>query len=139
MSSTLHATVRVGDRLPELRLPPVDRTLLAVFAGASGDHVPLHLDIDVARRAGMPDVFAHGMLGMAWVGRLITQWMPQSTLRAFNVRFMAITHLGNEPHLTGKVAEIFEHNGERLARLEVQMANQYGQTKILGEAVVSLS
>jgi hypothetical protein len=42
--------------------------MLAVFAGASGDHVPLHIDIDFARRAGMPDVFAHGMLGMAWLG-----------------------------------------------------------------------
>ncbi len=45
---------------------PVDRTTLALFAGASGDHNPIHIDIDFARRAGMPDVFAHGML--AWPG-----------------------------------------------------------------------
>ena len=131
--------VRVGDLLPELRLPPVDRATLALFAGASGDHVPLHIDTDFARRAGMPDVFAHGMLGMAWLGRLITQWMPQSALRSYNVRFRAITHLGNEPHLSGKVAEIFEQDGEQLARVEVLMANQYGDIKILGEAIVALA
>ena len=58
-------SVQVGDALPPLQLPPVDRTTLALFAGASGDHNPIHIDIDVARRAGMPDVFAQGMLGMA--------------------------------------------------------------------------
>ena len=45
---------------------------LALFAGASGDHNPIHIDIDFARKAGMPDVFAHGMLSMAWLGRLLT-------------------------------------------------------------------
>jgi len=132
------STVKPGDFLPELRLPPVDRTLLALFAGASGDHVPLHIDTDFARRAGMPDVFAHGMLGMAWIARLITQWAPQCALRSYSVRFRAITHLGNEPHLSGKVAEVFVLNGERRARVEVQMANQYGEIKIQGEAIVAL-
>ncbi len=139
MTNPANISAQVGDRLPELRLPPVDRTVLALFAGASGDHVPLHIDTDFARKAGMPDVFAHGMLGMAWVSRLLTNWAPQSALRSFSVRFMAITHLGNEPVLSGKVTEILEQGGERRARVEVQMANQYGQVKILGEALVALA
>jgi acyl dehydratase len=139
MPSMTYKTANVGDLLPELRLPPVDRAMLALFAGASGDHVPLHIDTDFARRAGMPDVFAHGMLGMAWLGRLITDWAPQSSLRSFNVRFLAITHLGNAPVLTGKVIDVFEQDGERHAKLEVQMANQFGQTKILGDAVIALA
>ncbi len=129
--------VQLGDVLPEMRLPPVSRAMLALYAGASGDHVPLHIDTDFARAAGMPDVFAQGMLGMAWLNRLLTNWAPQSALRSYNVRFMAITHLGNAPVLSGKVIELFEHEGERRARLEVQMSNQYGQVKILGEAVVA--
>lgn len=139
MTSAENKNVQVGDVLPELRLPPVDRTMLALFAGASGDHVPLHIDQDFARKAGMPDVFAHGMLGMAWVGRLITNWAPQRALRSFNVRFMAITHLGNAPVLSGKVVDLIDRDGERCAKLEVQMANQYGQIKILGEAIVALA
>jgi acyl dehydratase len=139
MTSAENNNVQIGDVLPELRLPPVDRTMLALFAGASGDHVPLHIDQDFARKAGMPDVFAHGMLGMAWVGRLITNWAPQRALRSFNVRFMAITHLGNAPVLSGKVVDLIDRDGERCAKLEVQMANQYGQVKILGEAIVALA
>ncbi|MGD9549587.1 MAG: MaoC/PaaZ C-terminal domain-containing protein, partial [Burkholderiaceae bacterium] len=54
--------LQVGDEMPVLELPPITRTTLALFAGASGDHNPIHIDIDFARKAGMPDVFAHGML-----------------------------------------------------------------------------
>jgi acyl dehydratase len=41
---------------------PLTRAMLALFAGASGDHNPVHIDIDAARAAGLPDVIGHGML-----------------------------------------------------------------------------
>ena len=132
------ASVRAGDVLPELVLPAIDRALLCRFAGASGDLNPIHIDIDSARRAGMPDVLAHGMLGMAWLGRLLTEWRPQSRLRSFSVRFMALTHLGNQPVLRGQVVELLEVDGRPLARVAVEMLNQYGQLKIQGEALVAL-
>ena len=131
-------TVQVGDALPALQLPPVTRTTLALFAGASGDHNPIHIDIDVARRAGMPDVFAQGMLGMAWVGRVVTAWAPQSRLRRFDARFQGITHLGNAIRCSGRVVEKLEQGGERCVRIELQSANQFGQAKIAGEALVAL-
>lgn len=138
MNILTYDTVQVGDELPALQLPPVDRTVLALFAGASGDHIPLHIDTDVARKAGMPDVFAHGMLGMAWLGRLLTGWAPQSRLRRFDVRFQGITHLGNAMRCSGHVVEKIEHGGERCMRIELHSANQFGQTKIVGEALVAL-
>ncbi|WP_420464893.1 MaoC/PaaZ C-terminal domain-containing protein [Panacagrimonas sp.] len=131
-------SVNVGDALPELQLPAIDRATLALFAGASGDHNPIHIDLDFARRAGMADVFAHGMLGMAWLGRLLTGWRPQAQLRRFDVRFGAITHLGNAPVLSGKVLEVLEQDGETCARVQVEMRNQFGLSKIQGEALVAL-
>ena len=78
MAAPRFEDVRVGDVLPPLVLPPLDRATLALFAGASGDHNPIHIDIDVARRAGLPDVIGHGMLSMAWLGRLVTDWASQA-------------------------------------------------------------
>jgi acyl dehydratase len=138
MTAPTYDSVQVGDQLPELALPPVDRTTLALFAGASGDHNPAHIDIDVARASGMPDVFAQGMLGMAWLGRLLTGWAPQHQLRKFDVRFSGITHLGNAVRCTGQVAEKLIHNGERCVRVEVSSANQFGQVKIVGTALFAL-
>jgi len=137
--NTNQTSVRVGDVLPEMRLPAVDRKTLAIFAGASGDLNPIHIDIDFARRAGMPDVFAHGMLGMAWLGRLLTQWRPQSCLRRFDVRFIGITHLGNQPVLAGRVVEMLWQGEDQLARVQIEMRNQHGELKIQGEALVALS
>ncbi|WP_428313047.1 MaoC family dehydratase [Hydrocarboniphaga sp.] len=132
-------SLSVGDELPPLQLPPVDRTTLALFAGASGDHNPIHIDLDFARRAGMSDVFAQGMLGMAWVGRLLTAWAPQSQLRRFDVRFQGITYLGNAMQCSGRIVEKLEHGGERCVRIELHSANQFGQTKIVGDALVALA
>ena len=138
MTAPTYDSVQVGDVLPTLQLPPVTRTTLALFGGASGDHNPIHIDTDFARRSGMPDVFAQGMLGMAWLGRVLTAWAPQSQLRRFDARFQGITHLGNAMRCSGRVVEKLEHNGEHCVRVELQSANQFGQTKIFGEALVAL-
>lgn len=136
MSQPDFKTVQVGGILPPLTPPPIDRTTLALFAGASGDHNPMHFDIDFARKGGMPDVFAHGMLSTAWLGRLLTNWVPQPAIRSLDVRFAAITHVGERITCTGKVAEKFETDGKRFVRLQVATANQDGMTKLAGEALV---
>jgi len=131
-------TINVGDTLPALVLPPINRTTLGLFAGASGDHNAIHIDTDYARKAGMPDVFAHGMLSMAYLGRLLTQWVDQRQLREFGVRFLGITHLGHQITCTGTVVERFESDGEQRIKVEVRTTNQYGDTKIVGDAVIAL-
>nr|WP_043422619.1 MaoC family dehydratase [Cupriavidus basilensis] len=138
MSNLSFDTIQIGDTLPPLTLEPINRTTLALFAGASNDHNAIHIDIDFARRAGMPDVFAHGMLSMAYLGRLLTLWVDQRQLRQFGVRFVGITHLGHRITCSGRVVEKLEANGEKRIKLEIRTANQYGETKILGDAVVAL-
>jgi len=131
-------TARVGDRLPEHIQGPITRTTLALFAGASHDHVRLHIDSDYARDAGMDDVFAHGMLTMAWLAQAVTRWAPQERLRRWNVRFTAITPLHATVHCRGEVVEIFEEGGERLARLKIGAWTDKELQTLDGEAVVAL-
>jgi acyl dehydratase len=126
-----------GDTLSPLELPPITRLALALYCGASGDHNPIHVDTDFATSAGMPDVFAHGMLSAAWLGRLLTNWVPQSAIRSLDVRFAALTHVGERIRCTGKIAEKFEHEGRRCVRLHIATANQDGITKLSGEALIA--
>jgi len=130
-------SLNTGDMLPPLELPPITRLALALYCGASGDHNPIHVDSDFAHAAGMTDVFAHGMLSAAWLGRLLTNWVPQSAIRSLDVRFVAITHVGERITCTGKVAEKFEQGGKRCVRLQLATANQDGMTKLAGEALVA--
>lgn len=128
--------IAVGDELPSFTTEPVNRTTLALYCGASGDHNPIHVDIDFAKKAGMPDVLAHGMLSMAYLGRLLTNWVPQERLRGFSVRFAAITHLGDAITCSGRVLEKDEAAGT--VRVEITTRNQAGEIKLSGEAVVAL-
>ena len=48
----------------------------ALFAGASWDHNPIHIDTDFARASGHPDVFAHGMLVMGYLGQALSDVVP---------------------------------------------------------------
>lgn len=135
MSMPTFAEINVGDALPPLTTKKITRTTLALFAGASGDHNPIHIDIDFAKRAGMPDVFAHGMLNMAYLGRLLTGWVPQSALREFTTRFVAITQVHAVITCTGKVVEKRDGN---LVALEIEASDQNGKVKLAGTALIEL-
>jgi acyl dehydratase len=130
--------IQVGTEIPALQLPPVSRYTLALYAGASGDHNPIHIDSDFAKSAGMPDVFAHGMLSMAYLGRMLTSWQPQAQLRKFGNRFAAITQLQDVITCSGKVVELIEQNGETLARCEIQAVKADGEQTLVGEALVAV-
>ena len=131
--------VKVGDKLPPLALPAINRTTLALYCGASGDHNPIHIDIDFARKARMPDVFAHGMLSAAYLGRLLTSWVPPAALRNVAIRFTGITHLGHQPTCTGEIVEKLEVNSEKCVRVALKCTNQYGEDKLVGEAMLALA
>lgn len=136
MSTTLtYAQAQIGDSLPVLRTKPISRTTLALFAGASGDHNPIHIDIDFAKAAGMPDVFAHGMLGMAYLGRLLTGWVGQSQLRAFTTRFVAITQIHAELTCTGTITD---KRADNLVIVEIAATDQNGKVTLTGSATIEL-
>jgi len=134
-----YADINVGDEPIRLETDPISRTTLALYCGASGDHNPMHIDIDYAKAAGEKDVFAHGMLVMAYLGRSVTSWVPQTALRSFNTRFTAITRVGEKIICTGKVVEKKEVDGEKRVKVELLATNEKGESKAAGEAVVALS
>lgn len=130
--------LKAGDALPAFTTPPVTRLTLALYCGASGDHNPMHVDSDYAKAGGAPDVFAHGMLSMGYLGRLLTNWVPQAQIREYGVRFVAITQVGDAITCSGTVTALMEVNGERRARLSLQTTNQHGQVKLTGDATIAL-
>jgi acyl dehydratase len=129
--------VKVGDALPPLVLPAISRHQLALYCGGSGDHNPIHVDIDFAKKFGFKDVFAHGMLSMAFLGRLVTSWAPQKQIRGLGTRFTSITWVGDVITVSGKVTGKREVGGEKLIDLEVKCTNQNGQDTLQGTATVA--
>jgi len=135
---TLAETVSVGTELPPLKIAPISRQTLALFAGASGDHNPMHIDLDAAKSVGLTDVFAHGMLSMAYLGRLLTNWVPQERIRSYRVRFAAITPVHAEPTCTGRVTQIDDVDGERRATVQLTVTLEDGTTTLTGDAIIAI-
>lgn len=138
MSELNYDNLQVGEEISSFTTPAISRTTLALFAGASGDHNPMHIDIDFAKKFGMDDVFAQGMLSMAYLGRMLTNVVPQTAIRQYGVRFGSITNLRDRITCSGKVVEKYEKGGEKLVKLEVTAVDQDGDVKLSGQAVVAL-
>jgi acyl dehydratase len=128
----------VGELVLNKTFPRISRTTLALYAGASGDHNPMHIDSDFVKKAGFPDVFAQGMLVMAYLGQAVTDAMRPDRLRSFSTRFVAITQLGAKITCEGRVAELLEANGESRVRLSLTAKDENGDVKLSGEAIVAL-
>src|SRR5690606_25580422 len=125
-----------GAELPTRTLPPITRTALALYAGGSGDHNPLHIDLDFARNvAKMDDVIGHGMLSMALISRYLTELVPQRALRAYGVRFTGMSKVGDRLECAGRVTKVFEKDGESCAEVELIAKHTGGATLARGTAV----
>jgi hypothetical protein len=78
------------------------------------------------------------MLLMAYLGRLLTNWVPQDRIRSYRVRFAAITPVHGEPTCTGRVTHIEDVDGERRASVELAVTLADGTTTLTGDAVVAV-
>lgn len=79
----MSAQNRAGLRL---LTPPVTRTQIVRFAGASGDFNPMHHDDEFARAAGQPSVFAMGQLTTAIVASAVSDWFGAERIAGYGVR-----------------------------------------------------
>jgi len=131
--------IAIGEQLPSLTKPPITRTTLAYFCGASNDHNPVHVDSDFARAAGADDVFVHGMLNMAYMGQLLTGWVPQTAIISFGVKFGAIVYVGDTITCHGEVIDKAENDGVYTLKLKLRAVDQNGESKLTGDAQIRVS
>ena len=137
MTATIEAAGR-GTELAKDTYPPITRYTLAMYAAASADNNPIHLDSDLAKSAGLPDVFAHGMLVMGYLGRTLKKAAGDRKIVTFSTRFLAITWVGNEITCTATVTGQEDTPAGRVAKLDLLAVDQTGEIKLKGEATVAL-
>ena len=130
--------VRIGDEIPSLTLKPISRSMLALYASASGDHNPIHIDIDFAKKNGLSDIIAHGMLVMSFLAQAITNIFPQNSIKKFDAKFIAVTNINDILTCEGKVIDIeFKDSLKRLF-LKLLVIDESGEKKLSGSATIEL-
>lgn len=92
-----------------------DAATLAKYAEASGDHNPIHLDREAARRAGFDDCVVHGMLIMGWAANVAAEIAGGAeNLRKLKMRFKSPLYVGVRATVT---AEVVDAAGEQVKLL----------------------
>ena len=132
-----YSIAEIGDQLPSLTLGPIGQADLVLYANASGDQNPIHIDQDFAKKSGLPDVIAHGMLIMSYLGRLLTNAVPQSQIKNFSVQFSNMTHLNQKVICTGKVLEKNSIDNKEVVTVSLKVEDLQGEKKIIGKAIIN--
>jgi acyl dehydratase len=130
--------LRVGDDLPPLTKPPIDRVQIVRYAASSGDFNRLHLDEPYAHQVGFPGLFAPGMLPMSFVGQLLSAWLRRGHVRKLSARFVKIVWPGDELTCRGRIAELRKEGGGCYADVELWAENQKGELVLRGSATCEL-
>lgn len=129
--------VRAGDVRELLVVEGLTRTQIVRCAGASGDYNPLHTGEVFARdTAGLPTVFAHGMLTMGMTGRVLTEWFGADQIVRYGVRFVAQVWPGDTLTVRAVVAAVEDRGEAEELTLSLQTTNQRGELVRSGTATV---
>ena len=138
MHSWNYELAEVGEVLPKLIIEPISRASLALYAGASGDHNPIHIDTDYTTQIGYPDVIVHGMLIMGYLGRILTDNINQSKILEYDVRFISVTNISDQLTCSGIVKTIREIDDKKEMELDLIVKNQFNDIKLNGYSLVQI-
>jgi 3-hydroxybutyryl-CoA dehydratase len=108
--------------------------MLDAYAGASGDHNPIHIDEAFARTTPMGGTIAHGMLVLSFISEMMTaafgeRWLASGSL---DVRFRAPARPGDR--VTARATQQEPKDGR--LRYAVECVSQADETLITGTAEV---
>ncbi|MFI5272166.1 MAG: MaoC family dehydratase N-terminal domain-containing protein [Ktedonobacterales bacterium] len=127
-----------GEAIPTLS-KTVTQPQINAYAEVSQDHNPIHINPEAARVVGLDGTIAHGMLSMAFLGQLLTDWLATQPRRdgwvsRLRVRFQGMVRPGDTLSCHGVLGE---REGTQ-QHLSVWIDNQRGERVVTGDTDVTL-
>ena len=126
-----------GMSLPEIKRSVIQENI-NLYAEASQDFNPIHIDEEFAKKTPLGGTIAHGMLILAYVSQMMTAAFGRSWLVGgkLNVRFRNPARPGDTITVSGKILKVEKNEGQTLINCDVLCHNQNGEPVITGEAKV---
>jgi len=131
--------LREGMNLPEIK-KSINQRNINLYAEASKDFNPIHIDEDFAKKTPLGGTIAHGMLILAYVSQMMTDafgisWVSSGKL---HVRFKTPARPGDTITVSGQICSVDKSKGQSLISCDVLCKNQNDEPVIIGEAKVEV-
>ena len=128
-----------GESLPTL-VKNITQDKINLYAEASGDFNPIHIDESFAAQTPLGGTIAHGMLILAYVSELMTQafginWISGGNL---SVRFKSPARPGDTVTVSGIINTVTHDNDCTNASCTLTCCNQKDESIVTGGATVKL-
>lgn len=121
---------QVSDRLLSREWVP-SHVQIRQYAEASGDFNPIHLDDNYARRVGLGGMIAHGLLTMAQMAAMLTEWMgKEGRISKLDVRFQQVVRPGDKITFSGSIRA----RSENIIVCDTEACNDQGEIVLSGVA-----
>jgi acyl dehydratase len=126
---------RMGEKIP-VRSLRFELTDLQRYAAASGDDNPIHLDVALARRAGLEAPPVHGMLLIGAFEPAIEAWRADFMLQRLSAKFLRPVFAGESVEISGRVVEVGAGHAP-YALLRILAHNERREIIVIAEATLT--
>ena len=130
--------VELGDEIGPLETEATDAGVIS-FCQVWDNPMPNRFtDPEAAQKVGLPGAIVPGIMAMALITRLLTDWSGPGSVRDLDVVFrQPVPH--HQPLLvSGTVTDTRQEDGENLVECDVMMTGAQGERYVGGKAVVAL-
>ena len=131
--------LKKGMKLPEIE-KKITQENINLYAQATRDLNPIHINQNFARNTPFQGTIAHGMMILAYIAQMMTaafgrKWFDSSQ---FDVRFKTPARPGDILTVSGIIKDIDTNKEGTLVFCDVSCRNQKGEPVVIGEVRVQV-
>jgi acyl dehydratase len=129
------ADVAFGQELPE-HAPDVGLEAVKRFVRTARMDFSRFTDHEAARREGLPGAIVPGIMSQGILAAMVHAWAPEARIRVLDTTFRAPLLVGSKPVCRGVVTHL--DAATRVVEIDLTLANEAGETRVVGTAKVEL-
>ena len=131
--------IELGDEIGPVEKVATDEAV-ANFCDVWGAPTPNRFtDAETAAKAGMSGTIVPGIMAMAMMAQLLTDWGGPGSIKDLDLVFRQPVPHNRPLTLAATITDLREEDGENLVECDILMTGTEGERYVGGKAVVTLS